>query len=244
MPRTRILRTLTAFAAAGTLLAACSNDGADNSDKTVVGSPTPEISMLPDGVRALPANDPDQTYATLDAGRYRVPLNDTLAFEVDLPAKTYAHSDGFYLASGEIILNVTPADDRYGVPADPCRDQTTQTVGPTVEDLVDAIRSQPAYQVSNPRPIQLDDASGQYLEIRIPAGYDASTCQNNEVALPKPGIGDSDEFNWKPGYYSQWRILDVNGQRVVVSQNCAPCQANAPQRMAKTARSITFTPTS
>lgn len=234
-----IAATLALVAGVGIGLAAGNDDGSG-----AIQPITTDESPLPDGSLALPANDAGEGFATLDAGRYRVPLNGTLAFEVDLAAKTYSHSDGFYLASGEIILNVTLADDQYGVPTDPCHEQANKTVGPTVDDLVKAIRNRPVYQVSRPRPIELDGASGQYLEVRIPAGYDASKCQEKGVGLPKPGGIGSDEFNWAPGYYSQWRILDFNGQRVVVSQSCAPCEANAPQRMTKTARSITFTPTS
>ena len=48
--------------------------------------------MLP-----LPAPEAGGEFVTLDAGRYQVALNDTLAFEVDLPQDTYAHSDGLYL---------------------------------------------------------------------------------------------------------------------------------------------------
>ena len=55
-----------------------------------VKDPSPSISnpsedvTLPDGVLALPEPDPARL-RFLAAGRYRVPLSDTLAFDVDVP---------------------------------------------------------------------------------------------------------------------------------------------------------------
>ena len=69
---------------------------------------------LPDGVLPLPGPDPGVEYATL-LGRYRVPLNDTLAFDVDVADRTSAHDDGIFLASGDIILKTEVAGEGYGV---------------------------------------------------------------------------------------------------------------------------------
>lgn len=194
---------------------------------------------LPEGVLLLPSSDPGSSFATLGPGRYRVPLSSTLAFDVDVPRRTFSHANGLYLATDEIVLKVEVAGESYGVAADPCTDPTIEPVGPGVDDLVRAMRSQPSYQVSPPEPAELGGASGTYLEVRVPAAFDAQRCEGRRVTLPGTPLSTK---SWRPGYFGRWWVLDVDGQRVVVQQNCAPCAEDAPQRMARIAGSITFAP--
>lgn len=251
MRRNNIFRTSIALAAVTALLGACSGNDADASDKTddpgssasstadESSTPTEQVD-LPDGVQALPERDPGADFATLAAGRYRIPLDDTLAFDVDVPAETYAHSDGLYLSHGPVVLKTEVAGEYYGVPDDACRDRRIEPAGPTVDDLVTAIRDTRPYQVSEPEDVRLDGHPGTYLEIRIPAGYDATSCRDGQVALP----GNPSTYNnLEPGYVGYWWILDVDGQRVVVQQDCN-CSTDRLDRAAATPRSITFTPSS
>ena len=156
-----------------------------------VKDPSPSISnpsgdvTLPDGVQALPGPDPGSTFASLGAGRYRISLSDTLAFDVDVPDRTSAHDDGLFLASGPVILKTEVAGEEYGVPRDPCTAHSIDPVGPTLDDLVQAIGDLPVYQVSRPEPVELGGAEGTYLEARIPRTYDASQCADRgSVQLP------------------------------------------------------------
>lgn len=242
--RSRIFRTPIALAAVSILLTACSDTEADTNGKAdespaSTSSPTEGIA-LPDGVLPLPEPDEGEEPAPLDAGRYHVPLSDSLAVEVDLPQNTTAHNDGLYLELEGSILKVEDAGDEYGVPTDPCSNQFVVPVGPTVQDLVDAIRDRPIYRVSRPEPVEVGGAEGTYLEIRIPAGYDSTLCEGGQVGLPgNPGTSN----NMPPGYVGDWWILDVDGQRAVVQQLCEQCDADARDRTASTVQSITFTPT-
>lgn len=255
--RIQTLRTPLALAAVGILLAACSENAADANDKAgsapsssattadegsapeESSAPTEEVD-LPDGVLALPDDDPGEDFASLDAGRYRIALDDTLAFDVDVPDKTYSHSDGLFLSTGPVVLKTEIAGESYGVPDNACQNNYIEAVGPTVTDLVTAIRDTRPYRVSAPEHVRFAGARGTYLEIRIPAGYDATPCRYHRVALP----GNPGTYNdLEPGYIGKWWILDVDGQRVVVQQNCV-C---APQRLdgaGSTPRSIAFTPSS
>jgi hypothetical protein len=236
--------TSLAFAAAIVLLAACSETAADTdkpADDVSPSSGSATTAVLPAGVLALPGPDAGKDFATLDAGRYRVPLGDTLSFDVDLPQETFAHRGGALLASGEVVLHVTPAGEAFHMPADPCSDHSYEAVGPTVADLVQAIGSRSVYRVSRPEPVELAGASGQYLELRIPSGFDATSCQQDGVVGLPASIGD--EANADPGHVSRWWILDVAGERVVVAPFCGPCEAGSAQRMRQTVQSITFTPT-
>jgi hypothetical protein len=251
--RTRILHTPIAVATVGILLVACAGNDGDASDEpddvpssqSADSTPTEETSTaieevaLPEGVLALPAPDAGEDYVILEAGRYRVPLSDTLAFEVDLPRKTEANNDGLYLVTEGAILKVEAAGVEYGVLEDPCTGSSgIAPAGPTVGNLVTAIRHQPIISVSRPEPVEIGGAPGQYVELRVPRGYDASSCTGGQVGMPgNPGTNN----DMAPGYVGPWWILDVDGQRVVVQTFCDQCDADASKRATRMVRNITFT---
>ena len=205
--RTRILRPAIALVAIATLLAGCADDDAGPSGKNAdAGSsqetdPTPaegsspsvQQVALPAGVLALPDPGAGEDSVSLEAGRYRLSLGDTLSFDVDLPAGTEANNGGLYLVADDTILKVEPAGETYGVPSEPCTGQGGITAsGPTVDDLVSAIREQPIYRASRPERVEIGGAAGQYLGLRIPAAYDASSCTQGQVALPgNPGSNNN-----------------------------------------------------
>jgi hypothetical protein len=246
MSSTTITARVAVAAALLPLVAGCSDDepaGASRQDSPSVAaadeSSAPAAAALPDGVLALPERGPGEDSVTLAAGRYRIPLDDSLAFDVDLPAGTSAHDDGLFLATDSFIVKTELADDEYGVPRDPCTDQVIRPVGGSVDDLVQALAAMPAYQVSTPQPVELGGARGTYLEARVPAGFDDTTCDGGAVQLP----GNPDTAVSGPAPYTgRWWVLDVDGRRVVVQQNCWDCGKDAFDRGPKAPQSITFTP--
>ena len=248
-PRSRILPTL-ALAAIGTLLVACADSDADSGDLTADASSSQAASAgvtqaaLPDGVMALPEANGDDDVIIAEPGRYRVPLSDTLAFEVDLPKDVGLsyYEEGLYLGFDSTVLKTEVAGQSYGVPRDPCHSFTdVQPAGPTVDDLVKAIRNESVYRVSRPEPVEIDGAAGQYVELRIPARYDASTCTEGQLGLPG-NLGSNN--NMEPGYVGLWWILDVAGERTVIQAFCAECDEHTTQLITSTVQHITFTPTS
>jgi hypothetical protein len=249
MRRNTTLRTAVALAAVTALLGACSDNGADDDTKADpapssspaagdTSAPAEEVD-LPDGVLPLPGSDPGADAVRLEAGRYRVPLDESLSFDVDVPDQTYAHDDGLFLASGPVVLKTELADETYGVPADACTEQAIVPAGPTVDDLVEAIHGQPIYAVTGAEPVELGGAHGTYLEIRIRSDYVTGQCADG-VALP--GTPNT-SIDFAPDYHGYWWILDVDGQRVVVQQNCG-CGTDRLDRAAAIPQSIAFTPTS
>jgi hypothetical protein len=259
MRRNNTLLMSVALAAVTALLGACSESSADDdaadqapsSSSTRADDRTDETSAsaeetddaeeadLPDGVVTLPVPGPGEDHPTLRAGRYRVPLSDTLAFDVDVPDETNAHDDGLFLATGSVVLKTEIAGEQYGVPSEACTEHFIEPVGPEVNDIVEAIRQETIYRVTRPQPVELGGAEGTYLEIRIPRSYDATKCEGRDVLTPgNPGTAVS----WKPGYTGRYWILDIDGQRVVASQNCA-CPSQELSDALKIAQSITFTPT-
>jgi hypothetical protein len=254
-PRSRILRPAILLTALAFLLAACADNDANPSDEAADtrssqgGSPTPsdegssltEEVALPAGVLALPESDGVEDAVVLEAGRYRVPLSDTLSFDVDVPPGTEANNGGLYLAVEETVLKIEAAGQDYGVPSDPCSAYTRiEPAGPTVGNLVGAIRNQPIYRASRPEPIEFAGAVGQYVELRIPRAYDASSCGDGQVGLPgNPGSNN----NMSPGYVGHWWIVEVEGQRAVVQTLCDQCDPEPSEPIARMVQSITFTPT-
>ena len=244
MRHNKILRTSVAVAAVTALLGACADSSADTDDKaddrpsSSTSAPEDEASVvLPEGVVALPAADTDADFATLDTGRYRVPLDETLSFDVDVPGPTYAHDGGTFLASGPVVVKTEIAGQQYGVPRDACSDHTIERTGPATDDLVEAILDQRLYETTRPTPVQLDGAEGTYLEIQIPATYDDSGCSGGVMLPTNPATA----VDFEPGYRSRWWILDVDGRRVVIQQNCV-CSADRLDRAAAIVESMTFTP--
>ena len=85
-----------------------------------------------------------------------------------MPDSTSAHDDGLFLATGDIILKTEVAGEEYGVPRDPCTDHSNVPVGADVDDLVQAFRNLPIYQVTRPEHVELGGADGTYFEATDP----------------------------------------------------------------------------
>lgn len=203
--------------------------------------PTTSTSESPDPVRALPDPDMGEDFATLGSGRYRVPLGGGLAFDIRVPDGSYAHDGGRYIAHGSVVVKIELAGDRYGVPADACRDHQIVPAGPGVDALVQAMLSLPPYQVSAPRADRIGGVDGVVLEVSLPASYDATGCDSEgTVQLPgNPGTAVSSP----PPYVGRWWVLEVAGQRVVVQQNCWECRAGEFDDAQVITDSVTFTTT-
>jgi hypothetical protein len=203
-----------------------------------VHDPAPVVE-LPEGVLPLPASVAGEEPPALDAGRYRVPISESLAIDADLPSGTQAEPGSLYVLTPDAVLKMEIANERYGVAEDPCHGDGITRVGPTVEDLVEAIRAQHGLQVGPPEPVTIGGAEGQYLLVRIDPDFDASICRDGQVNLP--GI-DGTNNNVTPAYVGEWWIVDAGDQRVVLQGMCDPCAGDPPSSTRKIVESITFRP--
>ncbi len=201
--------------------------------------PTETHTGLPAAVQSLPDAPSGETAVDVPAGRYRVPLDDALAFDVTLPAGTTAHDDGLFLATETFIIKTELADEDYGVPRHPCTDQEIEAVGPGVDDLVRALVDLPVYEVSTPAAVRIGGVDATYLEARVPRTYDDSRCPDDGVQLP--GTRDTAVSGSAP-YLGRWWVLEVEGRRVVVQQNCWGCSARQFEAAVPTPQTITFVP--
>jgi hypothetical protein len=175
---------------------------------TIASEPTPEAKQLKAGA--------------LEPGTYRAtpfgPASSSIEFtftvpdgweafdEVGLlPTTGSAGPDGVAIGFGQVVR----------LYSDPCYDNapgaSDVAVGPSVEDLVAALRAQTAYDTSQPTDITLGGYSGQKVDIVLPSDLDFTTCDGEGF------------YVWEGGAYAQgpgnrWHlwILDVEGTRVVV----------------------------
>jgi hypothetical protein len=234
------------------LAGGCSSTGPGENDSAAATTSTEaspsvrgEGETLPDGVLPLPRPSDGEEFAVLDAGRYQVPISDTLAYEIELPQGTYAY-DGKYLAFDHArprriagILYVDQAGNGTGVSRNPCTQQDEIVpAGGSVGELVTAITNQPILQVSEPTSAKLGGAQGVYLEVRIPKDYDTSSCGDGELGL----VGHQGMVrNALPGYVGTWWVLNVDGERILVQPYCpGPCPDHSTERLKEVADTITF----
>jgi len=119
-----------------------------------------------------------------------------------------------------------------GLRGDPChwdlqgtqdyRQPGDVTVGPTVDDLVAALRSNTSYTSSTPQSVTIDGFEGQELEIQLPPGTDLqpTTCDvekdspdGHYIVFSGP---DGGLFAQGPGNRWDMHILDVDGTRLII----------------------------
>jgi hypothetical protein len=105
---------------------------------------------------------------------------------------------------------------------DPCRWSTTAIdpqLGPTVQDLVDALGAQVGRNTTRGTPVTLDGHAGQRLGFDWPADIDPATCDFGEYRAWTAGGGsppqDASRANTMGRHSVVW-IVDVDGLRVVV----------------------------
>jgi hypothetical protein len=114
-------------------------------------------------------------------------------------------------------------------PVDPC-DGAGKAVdpGPSVRDLVDALRAQPGQVTTVPRPVSVDGRRGLYLEVRLPADANVLACFESMRRLWL--TGEESYAQGGPGTLDRLWVLSVDGHRVVMAVQSTPTES--PQDVA------------
>ena len=211
----------------------------ETSSSTTPPPSEPTYTSGPGEVFLLPK---DSDFVPMGAGRYEVRrIGSPDHYEVDVPdgwrvlAGTYlnAPTDGH-----GIFLVASLPKKRTDLAVHPCRDHRLWRVGPTVRDFTRAMREQPVWRVSTPRPVTLDGNHGMYLEIELPASVNPARCVGGAVSEYESG---RDGLTTTQSYRGRWWILDVAGQRLVVMARCYDtCSELDLDTMSAMAESITF----
>jgi hypothetical protein len=126
-----------------------------------------------------------------------------------LPITGTVAPDGMGICFGEV---------NAGLYSDPCHGSTGQAdvpVGPTVEDLANALAQQTVYETTTPTDVTLGGYSGKRMDLHLPS--DVASCDLGEF------------YPWGGSIYAQgpenqWHlwILDVKGDRVVIIATSFP----------------------
>lgn len=228
-----------AVAAAAILIVALVGYNLLPGSSTGVGGPAPSPSALP---TATPTSTPAATGPValpdgpVTGGRYRIkPFNDpsSLSIVADVPVSWVGFPANAALtnpggSNGGILLGFMTAD---GLFRDPCHWDVGGTgaaqtgdivVGPTVDDLVTALKANKSYTSSAATPVTIGGFEGQELELQLPGDDVISTCDR------ETGETTGSYFVFPNGFYAQgpnsrWHlyILDVAGTRLITMVSIA-----------------------
>jgi hypothetical protein len=199
-----------------------------------VGGPTtaPTASPQPTTV-ASAAAVVDLPEGTLGGGRYRMDLafvDPGYSIVAEVPAGWSGNPDIPAIVSpeasnGQIVIAQMVAESLF---TDPCHWDLNGTgldqdgdvvVGPTVNDLVAALKANTSYSASAATPVSISGFDGQQLELQLPGDDVLSTCDKHGPGSPFSGTA---YFVFSRGFYAQgpnnrWQlaILDVDGTRLI-----------------------------
>ena len=199
--------------------------------QTGAGGPPPPASpsASPPSPSPTPAATPtDQVDGDLQPGTYtaQLPVDDTLAVTFTVPEGWGAFAD-----PPGVLRGLLPTDDRAiavqfrdvtTLKGDPCHwsgPDDDIRVGPTADDLVQALQEQTAYEASEPVDVTVGGYAGQRVDIVSPTELFA------EVNGATTAVG-CDEGHWRfwdgeiyaQGPANRWQtnIVDVDGTRLVI----------------------------
>lgn len=243
-------------------LTACSGQGdAVNSGATSPPAETPTETTTPSTTTSPSVVSPLQDGPVIP-GRYRFVVRDTcdanLGCPTDkeraLPAIDLTVPEGWDAATD--VLSVFPTTGRdttsrnnpalalgwtnywVGLNSRPCSPVSHQkpdiTVGPTVDNFVDAVVAHPLLNVTEPKPVKLGKYRGQLVSLFGPK--DISGCEEWRPWDPGPYLQGA-ENRW-----DLW-VMNVNGVRVVIMTEYFPeTPKDIKAELRAMAESIRFTP--
>ena len=171
-------------------------DGGVGGPATPTVVPTPTVTPIP-----LPISDTD---LSLGAGTYVIDDQAVTPVKmvVTVPSGWQTVSGFLFKSRGTIIDETTISLSHWRVTnvySDPCRWETSLSdppVGPTVDDLANALADQVERDATEPVDITIDGHVGKKVESIVPTNFDATACDNADFKTfssgPFPGdYGDS-----------------------------------------------------
>jgi hypothetical protein len=195
---------------------------APNVGGPIFGDPTPSPTPTP----------PPLGEGPLAAGTYGLTTSDDPSAEITLPARSTITVPAGWEAAGGSRVNRDEATvgfwywdgDLATVYTDPCQWQGSEVqpaVGPTVDDLANALASQADRGDAVPVDVSIGGYDGQMIELSVPNDIDFADCDDGEFR------SWSGRFHQGPGQVDLVYILDVNGQRTVIDAAYMPSTSEA-----------------
>lgn len=132
--------------------------------------------------------------------------------------------EGWGVAKGEgdafMAVVIWPNDEEVAqVYADPCDwsgNFVDPPVGPTVEELANALAAQPQRGNAVPTDVTIDGYDGRLVEMSVPTDIDFADCDEGNF------FSWAGRFHQGPGQVDLVHILDVDGERVVLIAHHMP----------------------
>lgn len=239
-----------------TLVATFKSNTGEIGGPTVTASPSPGPSAsptsLPTGLRDGP----------LSAGRYLAAPFAPVRFTFDVPDGWNGFGNSGVLPSDPGITSPNGMGLSFvqagGLYSDPCHGTAADiAVGPSVDDLVNALAAQPSYGSSTPVAVTKSGYSGKRIDLQLPSDIDFATCTNGggDPAAVAAGVGGY--FVWEsaqagganiyaqgPGDRFHLWIFDVDGVRaIILTQDFAGTSAQDKAAMQSIVDSIEITNT-
>lgn len=158
-------------------------------------------------------------------------------YAVEVPDGWSTADGGFMVKSGADVVGMSVWDVAQ-VPGHPCHwKRTMSPVGPTVDDLVDALSSQQLRDATQPSDITLAGHHGRYLELSVPSDW-IVTGDANFKGCDDPGNGHQDFVSWLgrdagdrwqqvAGQVDRIWVLEVDGQTLLVDATYTPATSEA-----------------
>jgi hypothetical protein len=194
-------------------LASCQ---AGSSEPTPTSTVT--VSAEPTETAAPRLNGQEQ----LDPGRYQVNGGISTVVTVAVPAGWSAGDDWVVIGPRGNDLPDGMAIRFYTIPnlaANPLSHSAGNLdppVGPTVDDMVQAIVVHPGWTASEPADITIDGRAGQLVSITIPADAVLPFVDGGHTFYLYAEPSGGGIWGWARGQTFDWYIVDVDGQRLII----------------------------
>jgi hypothetical protein len=184
--------------------------------RTATPSPTPAPSPTP-----VPLNG----QLSLEAGVYEARVNGHPVMRITVAVPEGWEAFERWALSGPsgpeppagYGVGFWAVENLYADPLDLGRGFLDPAVGPTVNDLVDALVSHQGWTTTAPTDVTIDGYSGSYLELTVPADARFGGCESTNGFL----LWTTPDGGWRcaqgPGQIHHIYVLDVEGERLVVA---------------------------
>jgi hypothetical protein len=186
-----------------------------------IGGPGPTMTPEPTAVEPTATPLPRLgTQELLAAGRYRVLNAGIRPTEVTVEVPAGWSSSGNWVVIGPrgndepdgMAIRFYTIPNLAANPLSHAEGNLDPPVGPTVDDLVQAIVTHPGWTATEPTDITIDGRAGQLVSIMIPLDVELPA-DDTFYLYTEPGGGI---WGWAPGQTFDWYIVDVDGQRLII----------------------------
>jgi hypothetical protein len=179
---------------------------------------TPTVTAEPTAIPAPRLNGQDP----LDAGRYQV--NAALSSDVSVAVPSGWSAGGDWVVIGPkgndqpdgMAIRFYTIPNLAANPLSHSEGNLDPPVGPTVDDMVQAIVAHPGWTASEPQDITIDGHAGQLVSMTIPPDAELPIEGDGHTFYFYAEPGGGGIWGSVPGQIFDWYIVDVDGQRLII----------------------------